>query len=651
MRLIIKICFCCVVLFGCVAKAAMPELETYGKLESVSDMSISPNGELIAYRLTKSDKEDHVVVLSLIERKVITAVDVRKIDPQGHYFVNNDFLVLIGSNHVKFKNYLNSFDASTPFSIDLKTKKVEKLVKLGERIGKKNVTLGQSGLGNVVGRSPDGKTLFIPSFISVDETDVVPEYSLLSVNVTGKGSPKIVVSGTRDTRDYFVDDQGNVLARENLNNRTNVHSIDIRENKKWRTIYKYKSEIKSHSFAGLNDDYTGLIFTRDDDDKDYLLLSFADGSVKELDKLNIERDTTRLIENDHGVIIGTKYAGFTPDYKLLDSKLNQRLKGIVAQFPGQSVHLSDWTPDWKHIVVRVEGSQYVGDYLLFSEGKPPTKIVSSRFDISKEQINPVVIEEYKSRDGLTIPTLLTFPRGQSINSKSLPTVIMPHGGPASQDRVSFDYLAQALASRGFLVIQPQFRGSTGFGKKLYEAGWGEWGKGMQNDLTDAVSAFTKKGVVNPERICIVGASYGGYAALAGVAFTPDVYKCAVSINGVSHLPKMLAADKKLYGKKSWVLDYWNRSILNSDFDRNTLKEISPYYSVEKIKVPVLLVHGEDDKIVEFNQSKLMQKAIKKQKGQVELVKLKNDDHYLQDSGTRIQAVVKTVEFVEQYIGN
>ena len=651
MRLIGKVFFIFVVLFSITVRAAMPELEAYGKLKSVSDMSISPSGELIAYRLTKSDKEDHIVVLSLVERKVIAAVDVKKIDPQDHYFVNEDFLILIGSNHVKLQNYRNSFDASVPYSFNLKTKKVETLVKLGEPVGKKWVTLGQSGLGDIAGKSPDGKILYIPSFISVDYTDVIPKYSLLSVKVTGKGSPKVVVSGTRDTRRFFLDDKGNVLARENLNDRTNVHSIDLRENKKWRTIYKHESKIKSHSFSGLNDDFSGLVFTRDDDDSDYLFLSFADGSVTELDELNIDRSTSGLIRNDHDVILGMKYAGFTPDYKLLDGKLNKRLEDIVAQFPEQSVHLVNWSSDWEHIVVYVEGTLYVGDYLLFSEGKSPAKITSSRLDISHEQINPVVIEEYKTRDGLAIPTLLTFPRVSSKNPENLPTVIMPHGGPASQDRVGFNYKAQALASRGFLVIQPQFRGSEGFGKKLYEAGWGEWGKGMQNDLTDAVTEFTKKGVVNPEQVCIVGGSYGGYAALAGAAFTPDVYKCAVSINGVSHLPKMLAADKKRYGKKSWVLDYWNRSILNSDFDRSVLKEISPYYSADKIKIPVLLIHGEDDKVVEFNQSKLMQKAIKKQNGQVTLIKLKDDDHYLQDSATRVQALTEMVKFVEQNIGN
>jgi len=333
---------------------------------------------------------------------------------------------LIGSNHVKLANYVDSFDVSSAISFNIKTKKIEQLVKLGEHLGKRRVTLGQSRLGNIIGKTSDGKTLFIPSYISVDETDVAPKYSLLSVNVTGKGSPKIVVRGTKDT--------------------------------------------------------------------------------------------SGLIKNDHGVVLGMTYAGFSPDYKLLDDTINQRIKNIVTQFPGQSTHLSGWTKDWKHIVMRVDGSQFVGDYLLFTEGQAPKKIISSRLDISADQINPMVINRQTARDGLTIPTILTFPKENIDTETALPTVIMPHGG---QDRVGFDYLAQALASRGFLVIQPQFRGSTGFGQKRYHAGFGQWGKDMQNDITDAINAFTKLRFVDPQKVCIVGASYGGYAALAGAAFTSD----------------------------------------------------------------------------------------------------------------------------------
>lgn len=628
-----------------------PDLEAYGKLEQISDVKISPSGELIAYRRTESDKEDFIMVFSLKEKKAIAMLNVSSIDPQGHYFVSEDYLIINGSNHVNWRGYKHDFDVSTAFSFDIKNNKAEELIKLGEEIGRDStVTLGQSGMGNVVGTSSDGKILYIPAFVSKSSTDQNPSYSLLGVDLDGKKRPRIISKGTYKTRNYFLDSDANIIARENLNDKSNEHSIDVFNGGKWQNLYSYKAEILTHSFLGLSDDFTALVFSRNDDLDGFLELSLNDGSVQPLENLN-SRSSNGVIENEHGVVVGLRYPGFTPDYQLTDSTLDQRIKKILSEHEGHSVHLSDWSTDWKHIVVRVEGTLYAGDYFLYKEGQRAERLVSSRLDLDSEEINAVSTFEFKARDGLTIPTILTLPRSTSDKLDMMPAVIMPHGGPAANDQVGFDYMAQAFASRGYLVIQPQFRGSTGFGKDHYEAGWGQWGKGMQNDLTDAVQFLVNDGLVDPERICIVGASYGGYAALAGAAFTPELFKCAVSIAGVSHLPKMLAADKRRYGKKSWVLNYWNRSILAGDFDKNALEALSPYYSAQKIKIPVLLLHGEDDTIVEYEQSKLMYKAMKKAKGTVKIVKLRNDDHYLRDGSTRTQAVKEMVKFVEAHIGS
>jgi len=238
MRSIVNLFLICSVFCTFVVQSAvMPDIETYGELQSVSDVSISPNGDLIAYRLTKSDKEDFVVVRSLSQGKVIVATDVSKIDPKSNFFPNNDYLILRGSTLLDHPSYRNSFNAGTLFSLNLKTKKVEKLIRLGEQIGKQWIKLGQSGVGRVAGRSKDGKTLYVPAYIEVDRTDLIPKRSLLSVKTNGEGRPKIAAVGTRDTRDFFMDDNENVLARENLNNRTNVHSIDIRKKNGWETIY------------------------------------------------------------------------------------------------------------------------------------------------------------------------------------------------------------------------------------------------------------------------------------------------------------------------------------------------------------------------------------------------------------------------------
>ncbi len=652
MNRLIKTLLTVILLSGAASTAAVPSLESYGKLEQLNRVAISPNGELIAFRRTESKDEDFIVVYSLKESKQVAAMRLKDIDPNALYFTNNNYLILAGSGHASWINSRRSYDVGTAYSFNIKKNKAEKLLQLGEDVAKNRIIHPGQTLGSVSGKSPDGKMLYMPAYIQDKIVGAhAPDYSLLRVNIAGKGRPRIVSKGTKHTRDFFLDSKGEILAREQLHDGTNKHSIDVKDGSKWRTIYSYKSKIPTHEFIGLNADFSALIFARNDDDEHYLQLALQDGAVSSLEGIDSNKSSSGLIQNNHRVVEGVIYAGFSPSYHFFDASLDRKVQDILDVFPGHSVHLSDWSDDWKQIVVRVEGSEFAGDYYLFAEGEQPRFLVKSRFDIRPEDINPIGVTSFKARDGLSIPTLLTLPKSKMDDLKNLPTVVMPHGGPESYDRIGFDFMAQAFASRGFLVVQPQFRGSSGFGKKHLEAGVGQWGTGMQHDLSDAVKAFVDTGYADANRVCIVGASYGGYAALAGATFTPDLYQCAVSIAGVSHLSKMIKADKSRFGRNSWVLDYWGKNISEGDRDETHLKTISPYYFADKIKVPVLLIHGENDTVVEFEQSKLMQKAIKKAKGKVRLVKLKNDDHYLRDGETRIQAVEAMVGFVEQHIGN
>jgi len=228
-------------------------------------------------------------------------------------------------------------------------------------------------------------------------------------------------------------------------------------------------------------------------------------------------------------------------------------------------------------------------------------------------------------------------------------VINPHGGPHSYDRLGFDWLPQALASRGYLVVQPQFRGSTGFGSAHWQAGFGQWGKLMQDDITDAVAALTQEGLIDPARVCIAGASYGGYAALAGGAFTPELYRCVVSIAGVSDLPAMLAEEERNKEKYDWRLEYWKTSMVSGDAKREDLDAVSPVHYAEKFKAPVLLLHGEDDRVVYYSQSSAMYRSLKRHDKPVELVKLEGEDHYLSRSETRLQTLESVLGFIDKHL--
>lgn len=226
-------------------------------------------------------------------------------------------------------------------------------------------------------------------------------------------------------------------------------------------------------------------------------------------------------------------------------------------------------------------------------------------------------------------------------------VVLPHGGPEASDTPYFDWLAQFLAMRGYAVLQPEFRGSTGFGVAFRRAGRGQWGGLMQDDVTDGVKAMIRQGVADPHRICIVGGSYGGYAALAGAAFTPKLYACVVSINGVSDLPAMLGYEKGQHGTESDAVAYWEGDI-GSQFDSKVIDH-SPVNSAADVEAPVLLLHAINDTVVPIAQSEEMAKALAALGKPVTFIKLDGEDHWLSNAPTRLEVLEDTDHFLRQHL--
>ena len=192
----------------------------------------------------------------------------------------------------------------------------------------------------------------------------------------------------------------------------------------------------------------------------------------------------------------------------------------------------DQSRDLSRALIGVENADSPRVYFLVDLGKGTADTVGESYpELEKVGLGKRESMTYAARDGLEIPAYLTLPPGRE--AKNLPLVVFPHGGPWSRDEAGFDWWAQFLTTRGYAVLQPQFRGSVGFGGDLRRAGTRAWGQAMQDDLLDGVDELVKRGIVDAKKVCIVGASYGGYAALAGVALTPDRFACAVSVNGVS----------------------------------------------------------------------------------------------------------------------
>ena len=239
--------------------------------------------------------------------------------------------------------------------------------------------------------------------------------------------------------------------------------------------------------------------------------------------------------------------------------------------------------------------------------------------------------------------VLTLPPSGA--AKALPAVVLPHGGPFGvNDTAGFDWIAQAFASRGYAVFQPNFRGSGGYGAAFQAAGHGEWGRKMQTDISDGLAELVKQGIVDPKRVCIVGASYGGYAALAGVTLQQGLYRCAVSYAGIGDVARMVDDDASATNYDPIMV----RNLKEEIGIGRDLKAVSPMRFVDKVSVPVLLIHGTNDTVVPFSQSSRMADALRQAGKTVDLVTLPSEDHWLSRSETRLAMLQATVDFVVKH---
>jgi dipeptidyl aminopeptidase/acylaminoacyl peptidase len=321
----------------------------------------------------------------------------------------------------------------------------------------------------------------------------------------------------------------------------------------------------------------------------------------------------------------------------LDPEIGAVHASLSRAFKDKDVELRGWSADRTRFVVRVTAPSSPGVWYLFDKTRKELSPLGEEYpELKGAALGTTRWITYKARDGMEIPAYLTLPPGAPAKGAKAPLIVLPHGGPGARDDYEFDFLPQFLASRGYAVLQPQFRGSWGFGKAFEDAGHGEWADKMQTDLLDGIAAAAATGDVDPARTCIVGASYGGYAALAGVAFHPENYRCAAAIAGVSDLGLLSVEQARLYGRDSGTMLEFRKMLGGAPSAK--LLASSPVHQVAGIRAPILLIHGDKDTVVPIEQSLNMAQALKAAGKPVEMITLADENHYLTHAATRTQTL-------------
>lgn len=308
--------------------------------------------------------------------------------------------------------------------------------------------------------------------------------------------------------------------------------------------------------------------------------------------------------------------------KFLDAQVEQLFKNLEAQLPGYEISLSSSTKDEDRFIVRTFSDRTLGSYYIYTfSTNTLTKIGDVGPWLKEDQMCVMKPISFYSRDGLLINGYLTLPLGK--DPKNLPVVVNPHGGPWARDNWGFNPEVQFLANRGFAVLQLNFRGSTGYGRSFMEASFKQWGLKMQDDITDGVNWLIKEGIADPKRVAIYGASYGGYATLAGITYTPDLYCCAVDYVGVSNLLSFMQTIPP-YWKPYLEMMYEMVGNPNSEYEM--LKAASPVFHVDKIKCPLFVAQGAKDPRVNINESNQIVEALQKRGVTVEYMVKENEGH-------------------------
>ena len=617
---------------------AAPPLEAYGRLPAVELVRLSPDGDRFAW-VAAAGEERKLLVGS--GGKILIQAPIGQTKVRDLEWVGEDYLLVVTSSTIDLRlDFGFKYEISTVLNVDVTTGKGAFIFKDRQDIAPIAVGLYGSGadqgksyayFGGVTYRtSAEGAHIFDHGWPDLYRVDL------------GTGQPSLIQHGSPQVGDWVTAPDGTIVAHEQYDWRSGLWQLvtgaDI-----GKILVERKAPTGSIGLDGLGQAPDQVVVVDNTGDQSIAEeVSVKDGSATQLfHDLSVEEF---LHDPSTHLLIGAVTLD-APGAVFLDPKLQTHFDAVRRAFPGLQLRLESFSRDLGRIIVETDGTGDPGTYWLVDMTTHHADPIGDVHPaIKPEDVGPVSVVEYKARDGLQMDGVLTLPPGKP--AKDLPLVVMPHGGPIGiSDEPRFDYWAQAFASRGYAVFQPNYRGSFGRGLTFQNAGYGEWGGKMLTDIADGVAALAAKGVIDPKRACIVGASYGGYAALAGVTIQHGLYRCAVSVSGPADMTTFFQWETQKHGKLGSTTRYWRLATGMDKQGSGVLRTISPTTYVGSVEAPVLLIHGKDDTVVPIDQSYEMLTALKRAGKSVELVEINGGDHWETREDARMATVVGSVNFV------
>ncbi len=445
------------------------------------------------------------------------------------------------------------------------------------------------------------------------------------------------------------DDNLRLAMRANVDGSNDILRID-----KDTLVDIYSTSVLETAYPiGFNKDNLKIfLVTNKGDNRDLLELILLDPQTRKEEI--VESDPFKKVDIGNIVIsevnrdiIYTTYEDDRERYNWKDKSYQKDYEIIKKQIPDRDIYFSNSTDDEQYWLVSAYSDVDPGStYLYDRKNKKLTFQYKPRPRIPVEEMANMRAITYKSSDGLEIPAYLTVPKG--VEARNLPLVVLPHGGPWSRDGWGYNSYVQFLANRGYAVLSPNFRSSTGYGKKFLNAGNNEWGQKMQDDITWGVKHLIENGVADPKKIGIMGGSYGGYATLAGLAFTPDLYACGVSIVGPSNLITLLNSIPP-YWESIRIVFHQRMGDPSTDEGKAQLERQSPLNSAHKIKVPLLVVQGANDPRVNIHESDQIVIALRERGADVEYIVAPDEGHGFARPVNNMAMLAATEKFLAKHL--